>query len=265
MPCFRKNQLLFLAVAVFFLIAFCPGMVSAEESGMPVQDGINLYTLKLDQPTLERGYTASIFDSQFRVGIFPAVLNEQTDIQFKEFKNPSDFLPLPSPEKKVIVSNIFEFDIKNKAAFHNEKPLIIEIGYPENSNNYKKINYWDKGRGEWVELPSQNILERKMIRAPLHLPYARLAIFENPNIMEVGVASWYAYKSCNCAASPDWPKGTKLKVTDLEDNDYVVVTVNDYGPDRSIHPDRVIDLDIVAFKKIAPKYMGLIRVRVEKL
>ncbi len=260
-----KNQWCILVWCLILLVSASIG----EKTGAQIVDGqeneINIFSLKIDEPTLARGYTASVFENNFRVGIFPEVLSEETEIFFKEFTAPEKFLPLPDPKEKKLVSHIFEFDIKNKEAFYNEKPVIIEIKYPADSINLKKIYFWDKGMEKWRELPSKSILERNVVRAPLHLPYARLAIFEDPNIMEVGIASWYKYQDCNCAASPDWPKGSLLKVINLSDNNYVVVMVNDYGPDRSIHPERVIDLDAVAFEKLAPKWHGLIRVKVEKL
>ncbi len=259
----RKNQLFLMVCLVLSGIMIWVGVVRAELIG--IENQINVYSLRIDTPTISRGYTASVFNDNFRVGIFPEVLNEETEIVFKEFNNPAEILPLLDQKDGRLVSKIYEFDIKNQAAFHNERPIIVEIKYPENSNNLKKIYFWDKISGRWRELPSKSITERNVVRALLHLPYARLAIFENPNIMEIGVASWYAYKFCDCAASPDWPKGTRLRVTDLDDLDTIVVTVNDYGPNRSIHPDRVIDLDVVAFKKIAPKWLGLIKVKVEKL
>lgn len=84
-------------------------------------------------------------------------------------------------------------------------------------------------------------------------------------IMRTGTASWYRYKNCLCAASPDVPKGTKLKVSRQDDPSVsVIVTVNDYGPDRSIHPERVIDLDRVAFSKIGNPRGGVLDVTVEK-
>ena len=70
------------------------------------------------------------------------------------------------------------------------------------------------------ELPSTDNPETNSVRALIHLPYARLAIFEE-EIPEV-----------------------------------------DYGPDRSIHPDRIIDLDKVAFAKLVSLGAGLIDVRV---
>lgn len=259
-----KNQLCLLVCLLLF-ISVMIWWASAVRAEIGSENEVNIYNLKLDEATLFRGYTASLFENNFRVGIFPGVLSEETKIIFKELTVPEKFLPIPDPKEKKLVSYIFEFDIENKAAFHNEKPVIIEIKYPADSNNLKKIYFWDKGKGEWRELPSKSIVERNVVRAPLHLPYARLAIFEDPNIMEVGVASWYKYRGCNCAASPDWPKGSQLKVTNLYNDSYVVVTVNDYGPDRSIHPDRVIDLDLVAFEKLASRWFGLIKVKVEKL
>lgn len=85
-------------------------------------------------------------------------------------------------------------------------------------------------------------------------------------IMRTGTASWYRYKGCLCAASPDVPKGTKLKVSRQDDpTKSVVVTINDYGPDRAIHPERVIDLDRVAFAAIGNPRGGVLNVTVEPL
>ena len=52
-------------------------------------------------------------------------------------------------------------------------------------------------------------------------------------------------------------------MTSLQDaTKSVVVTINDYGPDRSVHPGRIIDLDKVAFAKLISLGMGLLDVRV---
>ncbi len=86
----------------------------------------------------------------------------------------------------------------------------------------------------------------------------------DPSYMTEGYASWYAYKNCDCAASPDFPKGSYVKVTRVNDpTKSVIVCINDYGPNRDIHPDRVIDLDKIAFQKIAPLGAGLTQVIVE--
>lgn len=81
----------------------------------------------------------------------------------------------------------------------------------------------------------------------------------------LGKATWYAYKKCDCAASRDYPKGTKLKVTNLSAGKYfgksVVVKVNDYGPME--YTGNLIDLDKTAFKKIGLLSSGVMPVSVE--
>jgi len=84
--------------------------------------------------------------------------------------------------------------------------------------------------------------------------------------MRQGTATWYRYKKCACAASPDFPKGTALLVRLRDRPDKMtVVRVNDFGPDRNLFPERVIDLDAVAFKQLSPLSAGVLRVIVEPL
>lgn len=86
------------------------------------------------------------------------------------------------------------------------------------------------------------------------------------NYMRAGSASWYKYKNCHCAASPDFPKGTRLLVRSVANPEkFTVIRVNDFGPERDKFPDRAIDLDVVAFKELAPLGAGVIRVTVEPL
>jgi len=86
--------------------------------------------------------------------------------------------------------------------------------------------------------------------------------------ISAGRASWYVhprYRQELMAASTVFPRGTKVKVTNLKNNKSVVVTIKDYGPDPIRHPDRVIDLNKVAFAKIASTRTGIINVTVEPL
>ena len=82
---------------------------------------------------------------------------------------------------------------------------------------------------------------------------------------ERGRASWYSYQSCLCAAHPFFPKGSYLRVTAVASGKSVIVAVNDSGPNQTIHPERVLDLDAEAFKLLAPLGAGTIEVRVEKI
>lgn len=230
-----------------------------EEPTEPARS-VSAYNLHVDTPTLSRGYTAKPFNGNFRVGIFPEVLNEETDIVFKEFSQPELWHPVPFAME--YQTNIYEYDIKNQAAFKNEKPVIIEIKYPEGTPANKEAYFWNKPTGEWVLMPTEDFPSENKVRAIIHLPYARIALFAYPDKMEYGYASWYKYKDCDCAASTEYPKGTELEVTNLDNNKMIIITVNDYGPEKEIHPNRNIDLDLTAFKKIADKTLGIIPVRV---
>ena len=75
-----------------------------------------------------------------------------------------------------------------------------------------------------------------------------------------GFASWYKNRGGHFAASTEFKKGSILRVINPANGKFIDVTVNDYGPCKRKHPNRVIDLDRVAFKKIASLRSGLIKI-----
>jgi uncharacterized protein YabE (DUF348 family) len=77
-----------------------------------------------------------------------------------------------------------------------------------------------------------------------------------------GGASWYAYTGTMAAANPWLPKGSFVKVTNLENGKSVIVVINDRGP---FVGGRIIDLDKVAFAKIASIGAGVINVKMEEI
>ncbi len=112
--------------------------------------------------------------------------------------------------------------------------------------------------GSWVEVPSS--LARDGSRTVSKPGTASLAMASRAD-QQQGIASWYRYKGCPCAASRDYPKGSKLRVTRADDpSRSVVVTVNDYGPE--LWTGRTVDLDLVAFQKLGSKGAGLLTVTV---
>jgi rare lipoprotein A len=58
-------------------------------------------------------------------------------------------------------------------------------------------------------------------------------------------------------------RGTWLRVTNRENGKRVFVVVNDYGPQRGT--GKMIDLDKVAFQKLASIGKGVIEVKVEEI
>jgi len=261
----KTNVLILFIGLVFLFTAKDSDAFEAERNG---------YFLYLDAPTIQKGYTLGSLNGDIRLGITPGVLTEASEVEIKTCKIDEDSREtakitslninyLNIPQDKRLISDVHEFDIKNKKGFSSKIPLALEIKYFEDRGKLKEIYFLDSRKGIWRTLPSRSDYERGKVRAFIHLPYAKIAVLEDKNIMEVGEAGWYRYKGCNCAASCDWPKGTYLRVTNVENGKSVIVKVNDYGPERNVHLGRIIDLDSVAFKKIGRLSKGLIKVKVE--
>jgi len=217
------------------------------------------YFINLDKTTIAKGYTVSAFDDQIKLSLVPGILNEDTGVEISRMQEEMD---LPWKLDKL---SIYQFEFRNKNAYDNHKPFYIQLGYDLESDYYKQVYFYDKNFQSWRPLPTKDYSQEKFVRSLIHLPYARIAVFSNPIVMMMGKASWYKYKGGDFAASPDFPINSKLRVYNTINNKYVDVVINDYGPDRSIHPDRVIDLDKQAFEKISSLGEGIIDVRVEQL
>jgi len=224
------------------------------------------YYIRLDQETIARGYTVSAFEDEIKLSLVPDILDQATGVDIIQIY---EKLPLPWQLDKI--SNIYQFEFRNKKAYDNHKPFYIQFSYLEPSDTYKQVYFFDKNHKTWRPLPTRDFPSEKFVRSRIHLPFARIAVFSNPHVMTEGHASWYAYKGGNFTASPDFPRGSKLRIYNLDERNeakydaFVDVTVNDYGPDRTLHPDRVIDLDKIAFNRIASLGAGTVRVRVEPI
>lgn len=241
-----------LFTALFLLLFSFAAQAEGEEN--------NNYYINLDKGTIAKGYTVSAFDNALKLSLVPGILNESTGVDVVELNEKID-----TPWQLEKLSKIYQFEFRNKAAYDNHKPFYIQFSYATSTDLLKQVFYYDKNFNSWRPLPTIDFPDKKFVRSLIHLPYARIAVFENPNALAIGKASWYKYKGGNFAASPDFPKGSKVRVYNIDNGKSVDVVINDYGPDRRLHPDRVIDLDKVAFQKIASLGAGIIKVRVEPL
>ncbi|MFZ5365234.1 MAG: septal ring lytic transglycosylase RlpA family protein [Patescibacteria group bacterium] len=213
-----------------------------------------IHSLFIDEATLSRGYTIISSDKVFYVGVTPDVLTQPSDVVTKQLSREIfDF-----PAGLAPISDVYEFDLVNKDAFNDDKPVWIKIK-PFRQTDWRRRMYFYNGVSQrWEELPTYKA-DAEFVKAAFHLPYARLVVLTNDDAGNVGQASWYAYKNCLCAASPDYPKGSIVEVTNLDNGSSVNVKINDYGPDRSIFPDRVIDLDKVAFERLGSLRDGILK------
>lgn len=148
-------------------------------------------------------------------------------------------------EKKITEDDKLSWRTK-KVSQKGEKG-IDEYKYRVVSHNSKEI--------------SRKLLSKERIKDPVteisvQGTYMKLGKVNN------GLGTWYAWKGGLFAASPWLPMGSYAKVTNKENGESVVVQINDRGP---FGPNRIIDLDKVAFAKIASIGAGVIDVKVEQV
>ncbi len=250
----RKIFFVFMFMAIVF---FGQKVSAAQDSGKKNRD----IDISLDRKTVAKGYTVSSVDNYLKLSLVPGVLSDSTRVLIEEISD--EEMPVPWNLRKE--SSIFQFEFLNKNSYNNHTPFYMQFSYDENSNNFKQVFFYDKTVDLWRPLPSRDFPKEKFIRSLIHLPYARIAVFSYPDVISIGQASWYKYRGGNFAASTDFPKGSSLRVWNLDNNKFVDVIVNDFGPDRSRFPNRILDLDYDAFSKIASKKDGLINISIEPL
>ena len=242
-----------------FLLVFCVFLLLNNINFVKAEDKNLHYHIYLDKPTIAKGYTVNAFD-KLKLSLVPGILSKDTEVDIIQLNE-----EMPKPWNLDRISKIYQFEFKNKKAYDNHKPFYIQLSYDSNSPYYKQVYFYDKNYSAWRPLPTQDYPREKFVRSLIHLPFARIAVFADDTKLTFGKASWYKYKGGNFAASPDFPKGSRLRVFNLDNGKFVDVVINDYGPDRKLHPDRVIDLDKVAFAKIASLSSGIINVKIEPL
>jgi D-alanyl-D-alanine carboxypeptidase len=248
---------LFFLLGILLLSSAWAGQAGIKKTSPDT--GKTSYSLFLDKPTIKKGYTVNAFNSDLKLSLVPEILNNSTYVTAKAVNGPAD------PWNLKRISKIYEFEFTNKEAYNHKKPFYIQFSYDVDSNGYKKVFFYDGVDSNWKPLPTRDNPKDNFVRSLIHLPYARIAVFSSPDVLTSGKASWYNYEGGAYAASPDFPKGSKLRVFNTANNKYIDVEVNDYGPDRSIHPNRVIDLDKMAFSRIAETGDGIIDVKIEPL
>lgn len=108
---------------------------------------------------------------------------------------------------------------------------------------------------------NRKLLSTEVIKDPVP-QIVTVGTFVKLGKSHIGGASWYAFTGTMSAANPWLPKGSYVKVTNLENGKSVIVVINDRGP---FAPGRIIDLDKVAFQKIASLGAGVINVKMEEI
>ncbi len=106
---------------------------------------------------------------------------------------------------------------------------------------------------------SRKILEETVAKEPV-AEIVTQGTYVKIGKTHTGAASWYAHTGTMSAANPWLPLGSYVRVTNTENGNSVIVKINDRGPFGN---GRIIDLDKVAFAKIASLGQGVINVKME--
>lgn len=231
--------------------------------------------MHFDEVTINRGYTAEYNTPDsggwgtFRLAIVPNLVNEPVYLDLKTF----DCDELPDPGNGLRrVSDCFIYDILREDQATKEplilnRPFILSMKISEPSNYYRKrIYYWNAITEAWVPLPSSADYDNNYIRSFTHLPFSRVAVFEDssttPGYGVEGVASWYRdTRYPYGAASNDYPLGTRLRVRNVDNGKTVDVEITSTGPFFPFSYRRVLDLTLNAFSDIAESWKGVARVQ----
>jgi uncharacterized protein YabE (DUF348 family) len=217
-------------------------------------------------------YTIQVDDQTIEGRAFPKPIEEilaDNEIKLNEFDKlePESRYSILVRDMEIIITRIeieevmieeeidFETIEKDDPDMYFGETEISQAGEEGLKENRYKITYKDGIEDE------RELIETKIVKDPQN------RIILNGTKLKLGKASkgqasWYAYTGTMACASLEHPKGTWLKVTNLENGKSVKVVVNDSGP---YVPGRIIDLDKVAFEKIANLGQGVIDVKVEKI
>ena len=189
--------------------------------------------IKLSDDDITTPSRQTLIKNGMEITVIHVVIKEETkkqDIDFKTISNEDDKLGWRI--KKVTQKGIKGTrEIKYKVVYHDNKEI------------------------------SRKVLESNIVKDPTD------EIVTQGTYMKLGKANkgqgtWYAFKGGLFAASTTLPRGAYAKVTNTENGESVVVQINDYGPQGK---GRIIDLDKVAFEKIASLGAGVIGVKVEQV
>ncbi|MFC1663288.1 RlpA-like double-psi beta-barrel domain-containing protein [Patescibacteria group bacterium] len=237
-------------IASIFILVFS---LSLKQVNALTEKDFRIY---LDEATvMERGYTIDKPDGKMRMAIHPTVLPSPALITLKKAENQS----IPTPKNLIRVSEILEFDILTDPIKIFDREVVIVQSYNSPNQYTKKIYFWDDNSKSWRPLYSLTNYNDQWIRAYTHLPYSKIAVFEDRNSVE-GYASWYrSYTYSHGAASNDYPLGTRLNVTNLETGANTTVEVVSTGP---YDGNRVLDLTHQAFQELATLGTGLVKVHI---
>jgi uncharacterized protein YabE (DUF348 family) len=183
-----------------------------------------------------------------------------------DFVLPSLYTPLrDGDEVQIIRVSIEEESIIKDVKYKTITKKDDDMGWQDEKIEQKgqkgkkeKVYQVTYHNGEEIE---REFLHEKVIKEPV-TEIVKKGTYVKLGKSHKGQASWYAWTGTMAAANPWLPKGSYVKVTNRANGKSVIVVINDRGP---FVPGRIIDLDKVAFEKIASLGAGVIDIKMEEI
>jgi uncharacterized protein YabE (DUF348 family) len=159
-------------------------------------------------------------------------------------------------EEKVIPEDIpFKTTVNLDNTFGWREKKVQQAGVNGTVNVTYKITY-KNGKEISRIIEKKEIIENPVIEIDVQ------GTFVKTGKTTSGQGSWYSFQGGLFAASRVIPRGSYARVTNTANGKSIMVQINDYGPQGK---GRIIDLDKVAFQKIASLGAGIIGVKVEEV
>ncbi len=208
---------------------------------------------KIEQHTFADNVSEAILGATVSVGK-DDILSEKGD-SFLYNNMEIEITKVRTEEENVVEKINFEAIEKEDENLDWRKKKIKQEGVVgEKEISYKVVYHNEK------EI-SRKVLAEKIIKKPIDEIIIRGTKVKLGK-KHKGLCSWYAYKGGMFGANPWLPMGSYVKVTNRANGKSVIVKINDRGP---FVPGRIIDLDKVAFAKIASVGAGVIDVKMEEI
>lgn len=236
-----------------------PAMGAALVSGTTiaiqraVQIKIQVDGKTIENWTLQKNIGGAIAENNLTLGRLDKV---GPNISFSPRPDMPIIITRINVEEKVITEDIdFKTVTSTDSKLSWREKKITQIG----EKGIREIKYrvtYKNGKEISRVLLEKNITKDPVIEIVTQGTYMKLGKVAK------GQGTWYSYRGGLFAASTTIPRGNYAKVTNTANGKSVVVQINDYGPQGK---GRIIDLDKVAFAKIASIGAGVIGVKVEEI
>ncbi len=246
----------------------------AEEGSLPLPDP---RTISVDAATIKRGTMIGSAAGEVVIAVPPLALNTPTEINMVFESLETETVPegweMVQPWSTNLTWSAVSMDdaeIIGASAKTKKIPvkkptmqLLIPVG---NFEYVPFIARWDSARLRWTRLATVIRWSNEEVSTPLDT-MGQYALFQDTKHHLTGRATWYPDRlskdSSLAAASNEYPLRTRLKVTNIQTKESVIVTVQSVGP---FVKGRIIDLTKTAFSKIGyPRKQGVLTVTVEPI